>query len=217
VLKDAVVAFDVTNPQVVGRVAHWQMPGVHGALNWEGGLVLFGENGMAMVDEEGVVTSASSGCETEGVRDAVAGGGLIYAALPDAVGVFSARMCRLATVPLEDCRSVLRVGGRLLAAGKDGIAIVDLTNVRKPQVHSKCGDFPVAQLRNGPGTEPDVFVAMLGDGSARLLRICGDAIEEAASFPVRPWFVDTVRIGDVLVRIAGNGLEIAQFGASGTT
>jgi hypothetical protein len=140
---------------------------------------------------------------------------LIYAALPDAVGVFSARMCRLATVPMEDCRSVLRVGGRLLAAGKDGVAMVDLTNARKPRVHSNCDHFRATQLRNGPGTEQDVFVAMLEDGSARLLRICGDDIEEAASFPGRPWFVDAVRTGDVLVRIAGNGLEIAQFGASG--
>src|SRR5205823_6575408 len=86
VLKDAVAAFDVTNAQVVGRVAHWQIPGVRGALNWEGGLVMFGESGMAMVDGEGVQSAASSGCEAEGVRDAVAGGGLIYAALPDAVG-----------------------------------------------------------------------------------------------------------------------------------
>jgi hypothetical protein len=216
VLKDAVVAFDVTNPMAVGRVAHWQIPGVLGALNWEGGLMMFGENGFVMVDDQGFQTSASSGCDAAGIHDAVAGRGLIYAALPNAVGIFSARMCLMATVPMEDCRSVLRVGGRLIAAGKDGIAIVDSTNICKLQVHSHCGDFPATRLLNAPGTEPDEFVAMLNDGSARLLRICDDGIKEAASFPEKPWFVDAVRTGEVLVSIAGNQLEIAQFGASAT-
>lgn len=216
VMKDAVMAFDVENPMAVGRVAHWQIPGVLGALNWEGGLMMFGENGFVKVDEEGFQTSASSGCDAAGMHNAVAGRGLIYAALPDAIGIFSARMCLLATVPMEDCRSVLRVNGRLIAAGKDGIAIVDSTNIRKPQVHWHCGDLPVTQLHNGPGTEPDVFVAMLKDGSALLLRIYDDDIKEAASFPQRPWFVDTVRTGDVLVSIAGNQLEIAQFGRTAT-
>jgi hypothetical protein len=214
VLEDAVAAFDVTNARAVCRVGHWRMPGVRGAVNWDGGLLLFGENGLAMLDEEGTQTAAERGCEAEGVRDAAAGDGLIYAALPDAVRVFSTRLCPVATVPIEDCRSVLIVGGRLIAAGREGLAILDLTHARKPRMHTHCDDWGVTQLRNGPGTEPDVFVATLEDGSARLLRVHGEGIEEAASFTARPWFVDAVRIGDVLVRIAGNGLEIAQFGAS---
>jgi hypothetical protein len=55
---------------------------------------------------------------------------------------------------------------------------------------------------------------MLEDGTARLLRMNGDRISEAASFPTKPWFLDTARVGDLIVRMAGNDLEIDRFGAS---
>jgi hypothetical protein len=216
VLNEAATAFDITNPRSVYRIDHWHTPGIRGALNWAGRLLLFGESGLTAIDETGGQTAAACGCEAEGVLDAAAGDGLLYAALPDALGVFSSRLCRVAEVAMDDCRSVLRIGNRLVAAVEGGLAVLDLHHPRKPKVHSTCADWRVSQLRYGPATEPGLFAAILEDGTARLLRLHEHRLDEAASYPARPWFVDAVRVGDLLVRIVGNDLELAQLGASET-
>ena len=66
------------------------------------------------------------------------------------------------------------------------------------------------------GSEVGTILASLQDGSARLLRVAGNELEEAACFAQAPWFVGSARVGNVLVRIGKNGrsLDVSRFGDS---
>ncbi|HUI85660.1 MAG TPA: hypothetical protein VLY21_00700 [Nitrososphaerales archaeon] len=218
VTENGATAFDFTNAKIPRRLAFWGMQGAKGALRWREGLILYGEEGLRMVDNEGRIVTVTEECQAEGVVTAAAGSQLVYAASSREIGVYSPRLCKLGAVQAQDIRSLVQVGGRLVAAGPRGLAVYDLSDPGRPALEAMHEMGRVSRLTRPLAGEPASFLALSDDGSAKLMRLATrkGQLEELAKFPRAPWFADAVRLGNTLVTIGedGSSLEIGRFGPS---
>ncbi len=219
VLQDGVVAFDLSQPNRPSAVARWSRPGIRGAVKWRGGLLFFGEAGLETVGEDGGLVAASHDCEAEGTHHAAAAAGFIYAASPAGIGVYTTRLCRVGEIVLEDCRSLISVAGKLVAAGRQGISIYDLSQPRHPRLERTHEGQRTRRLTRTWEAEAGSFLALLEDGASRLLRLEPHGILDAAVFERAPWFAGAARAENALVSIGpgGAGLIVSRFGPSNVT
>jgi hypothetical protein len=94
--------------------------------------------------------------------------------------------------------------------------VFDTANPRCPQGERFLEDTSVSAVRPTLGGEAGSFVVVPEDGTARLLRFNQGRPEEIARYSGTPWFIETVRLGDLLVKIGVDrtSLDIYGFGES---
>ena len=214
VMDDGAVAVDLTNPATPQPCAHWSMRGLRGAEPWEDGLVLFGAEGLLLIDADGNSEAVAPECHDREVLSVAVSRRELYVAHCDEVAVISRRFAQRSAVPIDDCRSVLRVASRLVVASADGITVLELPHHRPPSRGESHGRWVATELRAAPRHERGAFIALFEKGDARLLRLRDDDLKSAAEYPIRPWFLDAARIGSLLVRIVGQSLEIDRYSRS---
>jgi hypothetical protein len=59
-------------------------------------------------------------------------------------------------------------------------------------------------------------VALIDDGSARILRLAESGLVETARYAGRPWFVDAVRMGALVVCISADRQSLQVCGVGPT-
>jgi hypothetical protein len=216
VLGDALAAFDLANPFAPAAVHSCRLPGVRGAANWPDGLLTFGAGGFASIDRELRTARVGPDGPCDDVLDAVPGAGAWYVLAHDAIEVRTQRLCPVAAVPCEGARCLLRLGHRIVAGGATGIAVYDVSRGGEPQLESGHGGIAVAALCLPPQPSAAAVVAVLEDGSARALAIARGAVTPTAFYPRPPWFFDSLRIRDLLVRVSPDrsALDVGVLGAA---
>jgi hypothetical protein len=213
-LDNRVAAFDVTDPAAPQLLAQWKMHGLRGAEPWGDGVLMFGEDGLRLVDANGDMVDVTPACRDRDVRALAAGRSTLYIAYAREIEAFSRYLSPLGRVALDDCRGVLRVDRQLVAAGRDGIVTFQRFPGREKPDHECHDRWTPTELRPAARRERGAFVAFFADASPRLMRLSGEKLESVGEYASRPWFVDSVRIGPLLVRIVHHALEIDRYGLS---
>ena len=144
--------------------------------------------------------------------------GLAFAAgiTPLLVEIYTTSLCKAGVIAFKGGRSLVRMGRRLVVGGRKGLSLYDTEDPFHPSRGASVGDLDVRAVMRPMGTDADTILASLEDGSARLLRVTGDEIEEIAIYAQAPWFAGSRRLGELLVRIGedGRSLDVSQFGQS---
>ena len=216
VLDEALAAFDFGNLDRPRQVRSWRVPGVRGAVEWQNGLLVFGREGLGWLRGAGRASADSPNCAAAPILAAVAARDALYALTASGLDIYSQRLCRIGHLPIEGGASVAYIGGKLLVGGLRGLAVFDLRNPVHPQLQRSLEDLSITALaRPLPGVAGS-FIAMAQDGIGRVFRLDQGQPKEIARYGSAPWFMETVRLGDALVRLGADrlGLDIYRFGPS---
>jgi hypothetical protein len=221
VMPDSVAAYDLSRPLQPLLMGEWSFSGSHGAVPWQGGVLAFGDEGFAMIDEEGMRRTNGGQCGTPAILSAAAAGKRLYALTEDGVVIHDGRLCKLRTVELghENSlhRSIVAAGGVVTVGGPKGIIAFGTDHPIAPRRLRAERDLCVRRLSTPTMQRAGASVlAELHDGSACLLDVRNEHVEEVAWFAEPPWFSRTARIGDLLAHRAtdANRLEFYRLGPS---
>jgi hypothetical protein len=215
-LDEGVAAFDFSNPHRPVLVGSWRIEGVRGALNWQGALLVFGQEGVEWIDRSGRRSGTVAKCELSSILDAAGDRQALYALTDEGVDVYSKRLCRIGAVPLEGGQCLARVGRTLVAGARRGLTIFETAKPRHLRGERFLEDTSVRAARSTLVGEAGTFVVVPEDGTAQLLRFNQERLEEIARYSGTPWFIETVRLGDCMVKIGADrmSLDTYRFGES---
>jgi len=223
VMPDSVAAYDVSQTLQPRLMGEWSFAGARGALPWQGGVLAFGDEGFAMLDADGMRRTSAGQCSSLAVRSAAVADKRLYALTKDGVAIHDARLCTLRTVELGDeigkPRSIVAAGAVMIIGTSEGIAT--LRTDHPIAARPVRAERPLCVRRLSTPTTQRTgasVLAELEDGSASLLDIGNDCVEEVASFTEPPWFSRTARSGNVLAHrpTDASRLEFYRLGPSVT-
>ncbi len=214
VVRDGIKMYDFSNPTRPALFRSWKIAGVRGALTWQGALLFFGEDGFGWIDGNGVRKQAVAGCQSLPILDAAASSKGLYALTKESLETYSTRLCKANEIAMDGCRSLARAPGKLVVGGRGGLFVYDTINPLYPISGPWLEGIDVRTVIRPLGYDAGTVLASLHDGSARLFYVAGYEIEETASFPESPWFVDSARMGELLLRIGKDrrSLDVSRFG-----
>ena len=214
VMDDGITAYNLEDPSRPTPVQSWGIEGLRGALNWQGGLLFFGDEGFGQIDRHGRQTTVTMDCSPAPVLDAEGNAMGIYTITSNELIIYSIGLCKMSSTSLERCRSLLLAGGKLVVGGKDGLRVYDISDLRQPASVTFLEGLNVTKVLRSPLMEPGGFLAILEDGTAKSFWWNGEQLIETASYNQAPWFAESLRISGMLVRI-GEGrarLDLYRFG-----
>jgi len=219
ILQGGLVAYDLSRPLSPSAVATFQVPGLRGVRKWDNDILLFGDGGLQLRDRTGRIVMASSCCEATAVIDAVVSGKWIFALSGHELHVYTPYLCRARSIPLEHGHSAVLVNGKLAVGAAERIHVYDIGDQFVLRQTSSLKVPHLVGVSRPFGAEAGTLLATREDGSALLLSLGADGLQEDAVFPQKPWFDGAVRVGPILVRRAptDSSLEISRFGPSGVT
>jgi hypothetical protein len=208
-LDDKVVAFDVLATSPAASLAMW--PGeFSGMLRSRGGIVLYGEDGMASIDVSGQLTRTLIDVP---VLDAASGPDGVFAVTGDRVLVLSPELRPRGEIELPEVTSVGHASGRLVVGHRSGIDLVDGVDTGD---RSCIADGQVVSLTPASVMYRGALLATFADSTAMLVVPREDGLHEIVRYDNVPWFKNTVRIGDRLARVGTTteSLELLHVGTS---
>jgi hypothetical protein len=212
-LPDRLVAYDFKEGRRPLLFRTWDIPGIRGALDWQNAVLVFGENGFEWIDLRGERQAGPSSCETGSIIDAACSSRAFYSVTAEGLQVYSARLCKTSTIEIEGARSIALTTGIIIVGGRRGLSVFD---ANEPLQHrNTCAeDLSVSRVLRPLGAQPGTILAVLKNGSARLFQISRGDPKEIARFKEVPWFADSTRLGDLLLRIGRDrsSLVISRFG-----
>jgi hypothetical protein len=202
-------------------MGEWSFSGARGAVPWQGGVLAFGDEGFAMVDEGGIHRTNAGQGSAPPVLYAVAAGKRLYALTEDGLAIHDVRLYKLRTVELgyENCmpQSIAAAGGVMTIGSSEGIMTLGTDHPIAPRRMRAERHLCVRRLSTPTMQRTGASVlAELEDGSACLLDVGNEHVEEVAWFAEPPWFSRTARIGNLLAHGAtdANRLEFYRLGPS---
>jgi hypothetical protein len=208
--------FDLSNPSRPTWVRSFRKSGIAGALSWEGELLLYGKGGFYGTGS-GELVRMNPTCEPRCVFAAIAARSVIYALTEAGLEVFSSELCRIAKVEAPGHeRALVRVGNQLLTGGAGGVTLYSLADPERPDRRAWLAEPSVVDLALYPAIPADV-VAVLEDGSARILEIAHGRIVERGEYLEAPWFTREARAGRVVAGIREGCLDFGILGEMATT
>ncbi|MGV8989018.1 MAG: hypothetical protein ACOH2H_22475 [Cypionkella sp.] len=221
VMADSVAAYDVSQPLQPLLMGEWSFPGARGAVPWQGGVLAFGDDGFALVDENGFRTPSAGQCGAPPVLSAAVAGKRLYALTQEGLAIHDARLCTVRTVEIG-CEnhmphSIVTVAGALTFGSLDGIMTLGTDHPMTLRRMRSERHLCVRRLSSPTMQRTGASVlAELEDGSACLLAVGNTHVEEVAWFAEPPWFSRTARNGSLLVHRAtdANRLEFFRLGPS---
>jgi hypothetical protein len=221
VMPDSVAAFDVSQPLQPMLVGQWSFSGARGAVPWRGGVLAFGAEGFALVDEHGLLRPDAGQCGAPPVLSAAAAGDRLYALAEDGLAIHDARLCKQRTVELPSEKSVphsiVAAGRSMILGGSDGLMALETDGPPSLRRLAAKGRLHVRRLSTPTMRRTGASVlAELEDGTARLLDVGNGRAEEVVWFAESPWFAHVARLGSLLAhrRTDANRLELYRLGPS---
>jgi hypothetical protein len=202
VTSDSLAAYDLANPLQPTMIGRWAFDGARGAVPWQGGVLAFGDDGLAMVDGRGMSRIDGGRCDAFHVHSAAAAGDWLFAVTDDGIECLDGRLRRLWKVEMKSGRKPRSIvaAGRCMALGcldgimtmpKDGRPDAKRLETRQKLRVRRLSKPPMRLL--GPGV-----LAELEDGSARLLEVDDHRVEDVMWFAKTPWFAHVAWLGNVL-------------------
>ena len=220
-MPDSVAAYDISQPLQPLLMGEWSFSGARGAVPWQGGVLAFGDEGFAMVDESGMRRTNAGQCSAPPILSAATAGKRLYALTDDGVAIYDARLCKLRTVELgyENSmpQSIVAAGSVMAMGSSEGI--IDPWNRSSHYAPAPAGRAsPVRSAAIHSDDAPD-GCQCAGRTRGRigvLLDVGNEHVEEVAWFAEPPWFSRTARIGNLLAHRAtdANRLEFYRLGPS---
>ena len=221
VMPESLAAYDVSQPLRPLLIGEWSFAGARGALPWQGGVLAFGDEGFAVVDEAGLQRPGGRHCSVPPVLAAATAGRRLYALTDGGVAIHDGRLCKLKTVELGAGnpvpRSMAAAAGAIVMGGEEGIMTLSIDDPAPPrrmraECHLCVRRLSTPATHRGEGR----VLAELEDGSARLLDVGDGHVRELAWFVEPPWFSRAARAGNVLAHRAAdaNRLEFYRLGGS---
>jgi hypothetical protein len=221
VMPDSVAAYDVSQPLQPVLMGEWNFSGARGAVPWAGGVLAFGDEGFAMVNESGMRRANAWPCGVPPILSAANAGKRLYALTEDGVAIYDARLCKLRTVELAHEKSMVHsiaaAGGVMTVASSEGIIALETDPPSAPRRLRAERELCVRRLSTPTMRRTGASVlAELEDGSACLLDVGNECVKEVAWFAEPPWFSRTARVGNLLAHRAtdANRLEFYRLGRS---
>lgn len=214
VLRSGVAAYDFSRPERPMLIRSWDVPGVRGALSWQGTLLCFGENGFERMDIGSARRNTGLGCEDPSILDAVATPHALYAASRNDLAVYSGRFCRTDVITDDHVHSLTLTAGKLVAVQDEGLIVFDTKNPLCPERGPSWERAGVRSVMRPLGSDRSTLLALMENGAAHLLRIGDNEVEEEASFNKAPWSAASALLGKTLVRIGADerSLDVSRFG-----
>jgi hypothetical protein len=216
VLDERIFAFDFGIPHRPVLARSWQVEGVRGVLNWKDSLLVFGREGLDWIDRSGRRDAFPAGCGPAPVLDAAASRQELYALTAESLEIYSGRLCRLKTIPLAGGCSIVRVGSSLVVGGEQRLNVIEWGDNCRTQNETFIGDGKISAVKPVLAGEAGSFVTEMEDGTARIFRLHQGCPEEIARYSEMPWFLGSVRLGDLLIKIGTDrmSLDVYRFGES---
>ena len=214
VVPDKIATFDLSNPYRPVRIASWQQPGLRGACNWRRGLLAFGTDGFACIMSDAKMKPVGPDCEPIPIMAATSGQSVMYVLTDETLEVRSSRLCKISGSDFDGGRCMALLNRRLVVGGRNRLAVYDVSEERRPVLEGSREDLDVTGLVVPAEAAADSVVAVLADGSARVLTIRKGEINDAATYRRTPWFGDSAFLGDLLVQIGPDRrfLKVARMG-----
>ena len=100
-----VTAYDLTNPLQPTMVGRWPFEGCRGAVPWKGGVLAFGDEGLALIEGDRMHRIDECRCEAFPVRSAAVTDGQLFALTDEGVTMLDARLRRLRKLDMKNGRS----------------------------------------------------------------------------------------------------------------
>jgi hypothetical protein len=219
VVEDGALAYDLSTPSLPRVASGWTVPGLQGVVSSDRGLLGFGDDGFALLEQQGTRRLELACCQTNPVCDAVAGQSAIYAVGPEGLQIFSPRLQRLNSIVVEGAVRLAQLGTTLFVAGTAGLVVFDTTTALHPVrmgVHQLAGITDVELATDGDGRR---LLAVLSTGPAQLLDF-SDATKPVlvATYSQPPWFLGTARLPGLLLKVSADAraIRVSAFGRSKT-
>lgn len=147
--------------------------------------------------------------EAHGVRDAVAGRGVIYAAAGDALEVRSRSLELVTSVDAPGITALARIGDTLVGCDGESLLLFDVTRPLNPVRQPAAYQLAATDLALPVGGAGRTVLAVSRAGSASVLDIGQpDSIQVVSEFPRAPWFYQLVQWPGFLARLAGEGTSV---------
>jgi len=202
VLQDHVALYDFSKQNIPVAIKSWSIYGVRGVINWLGGLLAYGDEGMQWCNYSNNNRNDSTECVCTPIKDVAAHERNLYAITTEGIRVYSARLCQVGSAKIEHAESIIALGDKLIIGGKRGLTIAHRKSLK--HCHNHMGELDITNLRAAFAGEPGLFVAQLADGTAKAFRLSEDAPEVVSDFAEAPWHSNAVRLGDLMVKVAND-------------
>jgi hypothetical protein len=214
VMADRVAAYDVSVPTLPRLFATWVVPGVRGAIPWQGGLLAFGADGFATLAADGGV-GAKHVCH--GVLDAVPAGNGIIAARRESLDVYSRTLCLHSSAQARATR-LARLGPTLVAAERSRLSVFDAQDpfaLHRKEAHL---DLDAVDLVSVPDSGGRSLAAVTSLGAAVVTFPKTGEPHVVATFAAAPWFLGLARLPGLVARLSGDlsAIRLSAPGASKT-
>jgi hypothetical protein len=211
VLQDNVVLYDFSKQNIPVPIKSWGIYGVRGVINWLGGLLAYGDEGLQWCNNGNKRNKNPAGL-CRAAKDVAAYQRTLYAITHEGIQVYSARMCQVASAEVEHAESIIALGDKLIIGGRRGLTIADRHDLT--HCHHHMSELCVTNLRAAFAGEPGLFVAQLADGTAKSFRIRNDAPEVVSEFAEAPWYSNAMILRDLTVKLANenNAFDLYRVG-----
>ncbi len=200
VLQDNVMLYDFSKQNMPVATRSWKVYGVRGVINWLGGMLAYGDEGMQWCNYGNSNRNTSTEYVCTPIKDVAVHERNLYAIMAEGIRVYSARLCQVASAKVEHAESIVAAGDKLIIGGKRGITIANREDLK--HCHNHMEELDITSLRATFVGEPGLFVAQMADGTAKAFRLSEDAPEVVSDFAEAPWHSKTVRLGDLIVKVA---------------
>ena len=209
VLQDNVVLYDFSKQNMPVPIKSWSIYGVQGVINWIGGLLAYGDEGLQWCNNGNNNRNENTAGVCSSIKDVAAYQRNLYAITHEGIRAYSARLCQIASAKAEHAESIIALGDKLIIGGKRGLMIAHRHDLK--HCHNHTDDLDITSLRAAFADEPGLFVAQLADGTARSFRFSDDAPEVVAEFADAPWHSNAVRLGDLMIKIASDNSVVDLY------
>jgi hypothetical protein len=212
VVDDGLEAFDVSSPHRPVPLGSWSVPGIRGAVAWGGRLLTFGSRGLTLLTQDDVPEPLGDPCHS--IHDVVVAGAAVYVLTGEALETRDDRLCLTGRTGIAGGRTLVRLGRHVVVGGSAGLRVYGVTDGADASPVSEMNGLDVDRLTLPPEGRRDSALAVLTDGSARLVALRDGRLGTVATYERAPWFAASLSLGDVLVQIgeSGRNLDVGVLG-----
>jgi hypothetical protein len=207
-----VEAFDLSDPHMPMLTRTRQTEGVRGAVIFGGRLILWGEPGIWVAEDDPPVRRNEPfiRCDSNTVRGAAVARGRLFVLQGKELRVYNSQLCEEARYDSRGAEEVAAAGDFVVLRNSERLLVFDgRRGPEETQVHSHCHSGGVTKLESAalPFGGPAIYAYRAEGGALLRLRESGPP-ETMAEFASDAWFAGVVRAGRILAYVSDKGRMI---------